>query len=335
VRAPVPDNEEARLAALHRLGIVDQPAASPDLDALSRLAVFVTGAPFSAINLIDADRQWQASVAGAEPVVYPRGDSLCQHTVYEGRTIHVADAGRDPRFSDNPFVTGEIDRVALYCGVPLRDPDGYVLGTLCITDSQARQLTAAQVGALEDLAKQVERMFEMRRQHTKLLDVLAELDHLAVHDPLTGLVNRRMLADRLEHALERARRGSLPPVVFFGDLDGFKAVNDQLGHQAGDQVLIEVARRLHATMRPTDTIARVGGDELVVLCEDLPAEHRAVVAERIRSAATGSIDTDAGPAEIGLSIGMAVATPERSTADVLAEADRGMYLDKLSRRSRA
>jgi diguanylate cyclase (GGDEF)-like protein len=123
-------------------------------------------------------------------------------------------------------------------------------------------------------------------------------------------------------------------VVFFGDLDGFKAVNDLLGHQAGDQVLVEVAQRLRAAMRPTDTIARVGGDELVVLCEDLPAEHRTAVAERIRAAAAGPFDTDAGPAQVGLSIGMAVATPERSAPDVLAEADRGMYLDKLSRRSR-
>ncbi|MFL6161588.1 MAG: diguanylate cyclase domain-containing protein [Jatrophihabitantaceae bacterium] len=334
MRAPIPDNEEARVAALLRLGIVDQPR-TPDLDALSRLAAYVTGAPFGAINLIDADRQWQAAVAGGQPGSYDRADSLCQHTVYEGRTIHVADAGKDPRFSDSPFVTGEIDRIALYCGVPLRDSEGFVLGTLCITDSRARQLSDAQIGALEDLAEQVERLFEMRRQHAQLLDVLTELDHRAVHDPLTGLVNRRVLAERLELALERTRRGGLAPVVFFCDLDGFKAVNDRLGHQAGDEVLIEVARRLRASIRPTDTAARVGGDELVVLCEDLPAEHRAAVAERIRSATAESIATGAGSTRVGLSVGMAVATPGRSAADILEEADRGMYLDKLARRSPA
>lgn len=334
MRAPVPDNEQGRLAALHRLGILDQ-AASPDLDALSRLAAYVTGAPFSAINLIDADEQHQASVTGGTPAVHPRADSLCQHTIYEGRTLHVADAGKDPRFLDSPFVTGEIDRIALYCGVPLHDVDGYVLGTLCITDAEARQLTDAQVGALEDLAKQVERLFELRRQHAKLIDVLTQLDHLAVHDPLTGLVNRRMLADRLEHAQDRARRGSPSPVVFFCDLDGFKAVNDRLGHQAGDEVLIEVARRLRAAMRPSDTVARVGGDEFVVLCEDLPSEHREVVAERIRSATTLPFDTSSGPARVGLSIGMAEASPDRSPTEVLSQADRGMYRDKASRRSPA
>jgi diguanylate cyclase (GGDEF)-like protein len=332
MRAPVPDNEEARVAALLRLGIVDQPA-SPDLDALSRLAAFVTGAPFSAVNLIDADRQWQASVAGGEPVVHPREVSLCQHTVYEGRTIHVADASRDDRFADNPFVTGELDRIALYCGVPLRDAEGYVLGTLCITDSEVRQLTDAQVGALEDLARQVERLFEMRSQHARLIDVLTQLDHLAVHDPLTGLVNRRMLTDRLEHALDRSRRGGEPPVVYFCDLDGFKAVNDRLGHHAGDEVLVELADRLRAVMRPADTVARIGGDEFVVLCEDLAAEHRAAVAQRIRSATAEAILTSAGPAQVGLSIGMAEAGPEQNAAAILDQADRGMYRDKASRRS--
>ncbi len=334
MRAPVPHNEEARVAALRRLGIIDQPA-SPDLDALSRLAAFVTGAPFSAVNLIDADRQWQASVAGATPVHHPRELSLCQHTVYEGRTINVADASTDARFADNPFVTGEFDRIALYCGVPLRDAEGFVLGTLCITDSRARQLTDAQVGALEDLARQVERLFELRLQHSQLLDVLTQLDHLAVHDPLTGLVNRRMLIDRLEHALDRSRRGGEPPVVYFCDLDGFKAVNDRLGHQAGDEVLMEVADRLRALMRPADTVARIGGDEFVVLCEDLPADHRKAVAERIRSATATPFPTAAGPAQVGLSIGMAEASPEQDAAAILDQADRGMYSDKVNRRSPA
>ncbi|HTZ45061.1 MAG TPA: sensor domain-containing diguanylate cyclase [Jatrophihabitans sp.] len=331
MRAPLPLNEDARVAALQRLGILDQPAA-PDLDTLSRLAAYVTGTQFGAINLIDTDQQRQVSASTGAPADCPRQDSICQYTVYENRTLHVPNAALDPRFEDNPYVSGLLDRVALYCGVPLRDLDGFVLGSLCVTDPQPRELSDAQVGALEDLARQVEQLFEMRRQHSRLLDVLAQVDHLAVHDPLTGLVNRRMLADRLEHAISRAQRPQSVPVVFFCDLDGFKAVNDSLGHQAGDEVLVEVAHRLTALMRPSDTVARVGGDEFLVLCEDIPAENHEVVADRLRSAGHTDITTWAGPARVGISVGFAQATAGRGVSDVLNEADRGMYLDKLSRR---
>ena len=335
VPAVIPIDDDARVAALRRVGVFERAAATPDLHALSRLAVFVTGAPFSAINLIDADRQIQLVSSDGRPADCPRDESLCQHPVYEGRTIHVADASQDSRFATSPYVTGERDRVALYCGVPLRDSDGYVLGTLCVTDSQPRQLSAAQLGALEDLARQVEQLFELRRQQAMLLDVLAEVDHLAVHDPLTGLVNRRMLADRLEQAINRAERGGCPPMVFFCDLDGFKAVNDTLGHQAGDEVLVHIAQRLRAVVRPADTVARVGGDEFLVLCEDLPPEHREALADRLRASGEDPIATPAGAARVGVSVGMAAASPDRTVSDVLNEADRGMYLDKLARRGAA
>lgn len=174
--------------------------------------------------------------------------------------------------------------VRLYCGVPLHDTDGFSLGTLCVADTRVRTLSDAQLSALEDLAEQVEHLFELRRQHARLVQLLAEVDHHATHDGLTGLVNRRLLMDRLGHAIARTWRGGHPPVVFFCDLDGFKSVNDDHGHEAGDAVLVEVARRLLALMRPGDTVTRLGGDEFVVLCEDLPAEHTPGVAGRIRSA---------------------------------------------------
>jgi len=335
VPAVIPVDDDARVAALRRIGVFERTVSTPDFHALSRLAAFVTGAPFSAINLIDADRQIQLVSSDGQPADCPRHESLCQHPVYEGRTIHVADASLDSRFATSPYVTGERDRVALYCGVPLRDSQGYVLGTLCVTDSEPRQLSAAQLGALEDLARQVEQLFELRRQQAMLLDVLAEVDHLAVHDPLTGLVNRRMLADRLEQAINRAERGGCAPMVFFCDLDGFKAVNDTLGHQAGDEVLVHIAQRLRAVVRPADTVARVGGDEFLVLCEDLPPEHREALADRLRAAGEDPISTPTGAARVGVSVGMAEASPDRTVSDVLNEADRGMYLDKLARRGAA
>ncbi|MGH8987489.1 MAG: diguanylate cyclase domain-containing protein, partial [Acidimicrobiales bacterium] len=108
------------------------------------------------------------------------------------------------------------------------------------------------------------------RVRRQLEDALAEnqarLEHQSLHDPLTGLANRVLLLDRLEHAVSSSARRSTRPAVLFMDLDYFKAVNDASGHSAGDRLLAEVAERLAAVIRPNDTVARLGGDEFVVLC---------------------------------------------------------------------
>ncbi len=102
--------------------------------------------------------------------------------------------------------------------------------------------------------------------HTRAVE---EAVHEALHDSLTGLPNRSLFADRLGHSVTRAQRTDSPVAVLFCDLDGFKTVNDSLGHRTGDRLLVLVAERLAATLRPTDTIARVGGDEFAVLLEEL------------------------------------------------------------------
>ncbi len=102
---------------------------------------------------------------------------------------------------------------------------------------------------------------------------------LSLHDALTGLPNRALLMERLEHSLLRGRRSGLTSAVFFVDLDRFKVVNDTFGHRVGDEVLVAVAARLSEVLRPGDTLARVSGDEFVVLCEDLdgPAQADVIV----------------------------------------------------------
>src|SRR5205823_10905589 len=109
------------------------------------------------------------------------------------------------------------------------------------------------------------------------------LAHRALHDPLTGLPNRALFGDRLALALRRrVRRGTGTVAVFFLDVDRFKLVNDSLGHDVGDALLLEVAARLEAAVRPADTVARLAGDEFTVLCEDVAGELEAVaIAQRI------------------------------------------------------
>ena len=158
-----------------------------------------------------------------------------------------------------------------------------------------------------------------------------QLAHRALHDPLTGLPNRTLLMDRLEHALKR--RGQPTVAVLFVDLDRFKLINDTLGHEAGDQVLLEVARQLSAALRPTDTAARVGGDEFAAVLEDLagPADA-AVIAERVREQIGGlTINVRAGKVRVHASIGIAISEGESVAAgDLLRNADIAMYAAKTS-----
>lgn len=161
----------------------------------------------------------------------------------------------------------------------------------------------------------------------------AELFHRATHDPLTGLANRAMLDDRLTLAIERHRRQTGSDrrlVVLFVDLDRFKAVNDAHGHAAGDEVLVAVADTLRSTFRPGDTVARVGGDEFVVVCEGLPVGEISTVADRVvRSIAAAVRETSWALArQVTVSVGVASVEEGDGPGDLQARADRAMYVAK-------
>jgi diguanylate cyclase (GGDEF)-like protein/PAS domain S-box-containing protein len=159
------------------------------------------------------------------------------------------------------------------------------------------------------------------------------LIHNVFHDALTGLPNRALFMDRLRLATERSRRRRDQMfAVLFLDLDGFKAINDSMGHIMGDQLLIQVARRLNACLRATDTIARLGGDEFTILLEDLTDEREAVrIVERLQKELTLPFKLGASEVEVTASIGVALSMPAYEKAgDILRDADTAMYRAKSS-----
>jgi diguanylate cyclase (GGDEF)-like protein/PAS domain S-box-containing protein len=162
------------------------------------------------------------------------------------------------------------------------------------------------------------------------------LDRQAYHDGLTGLPNRALFLDRLEVALTRAKRRRSTVAVMFLDLDRFKVINDSLGHEPGDRLLAAVARRLEGALRPEDTVARFGGDEFTVLCEDLGADLEPVgIADRISRSLATPFTLDDREVFLSASIGIAVAPQEHARADsLLRDADAAMYRAKERGRSR-
>jgi diguanylate cyclase (GGDEF)-like protein/PAS domain S-box-containing protein len=162
------------------------------------------------------------------------------------------------------------------------------------------------------------------------------LSHQALHDPLTGLPNRALLMDRLEHAVARAHRRKTPLTVLFLDLDDFKAVNDALGHECGDRLLEEVGRRLDSGARSSDTVARFGGDEFVVLLEDIGDEREATLAaDRMRKDLEVPFEVGGRELSVTASIGVAVGPSSGDgPRELLRNADLAMYRAKGNGKNR-
>jgi diguanylate cyclase (GGDEF)-like protein len=157
------------------------------------------------------------------------------------------------------------------------------------------------------------------------------LHDAATRDPLTGLLNRTALLDRLGQVMDRDQPGYRPPVVLFADLNSFKALNDSRGHREGDRVLRTVAEALQSQIRPQDLAARIGGDEFVVVF-DAPAESAGELVARIRASVDRAIAESPG---LSIAVGAIAVGPFGTAEDVLERADRAMYRDKATSRAAA
>jgi diguanylate cyclase (GGDEF)-like protein/PAS domain S-box-containing protein len=330
-----------------RLGIL-QRAASAFADAasmgqvLSALTRILTDEfPVATVGAWLADEQ-RPLLSRADRRAAP-GDDLAPDVVQLARTLPLSDAftGREvvavtaARADELPYprtsAAMATARVGLLLAVPLL-AEGRTVGAYQVAFRRAPDRWADDLDLFRTIGAQAGAAVERARLHD-------QLHHRATHDSLTDASNRVLLVDRLDRALADAGRTGGSVTVMFMDLDGFKGINDDLGHRAGDELLIEVVRRLRAALRPTDTLARLGGDEFAVLCTGTSATGAEGVAHRLENALRAPFRCQGRTLAVTASIGIVVhdaTTGARSatSAELLRRADAAMYLAKATGKDR-
>ncbi|HEX8789213.1 MAG TPA: EAL domain-containing protein [Telluria sp.] len=328
----IPIDEARRLAALHATRLL---GSGPEdaFDRITRMASRLLKMPIALVSLVDKDIQWFKSRCGFEPRQGPRDTSFCAHAILDHEPLVVNDALLDPRFADNPAVTGP-PHVRFYAGVPLYSIDRQPLGTLCVIDRVPRTLSADEMDILRDLARMVEGLIHHRQLATaaqslhshvyvdpanpELSAAAGQVEFLLNHDVLTGLANRQAMVRTVERNLAAWKEQGIETLIGTVNLDKFKRINEQLGHHAGDRALVEITRGLAALLRPGDLLARAGNDEFVLLLPGLGDDSAA--RDRLRQlmhAVNREFQSPGGPITLTCSIGYAIFPHDGDNGDVL------------------
>lgn len=300
-------------------------------DALARSASDAFAATHTAVLLVDQSGTLTLA-SGTHPLRHlmhvpdsPANEAMRLGTIVTLSTADEDDSGAEERASVLRSV-----RVETVSAVPLID-SGTPIGAVVCFFGRQREIDDTDVELFTTLARQAAHVLSRIR-------LQAQLAKMALHDQLTGLANRKLLQVRLSQALATATRSRRPLAVVFLDLDGFKVVNDSCGHAIGDEVLRQVAERLRASVRASDTIGRYGGDEFVIICEDTDADAVGHVTERILTAVKEPLDDVPEEFPISASIGVALIGPDADAAvttdGILGLADAAMYQSKNAGKDR-
>jgi diguanylate cyclase (GGDEF)-like protein len=314
---PTPIDETQRLRALTTLRILDT-MPEDRFDRITRLACRAFDLPIALVTLIDRDRQWFKSRQGLELRETSRQISFCGHTISGDGALVVPDTLLDPRFADNPLVTGA-PMIRFYAGQPVHSPDGSSIGTLCLIDRRPRNMSAEDLALLTDLGAMIDREFSLVAR--------------ASTDELTNLTNRRGFTEVAVRVLALCRRNRQSAVVIGIDIDHFKSINDNHGHAAGDDVLRMFAKLLVANFRLSDVVARFGGDEFAILCSGMSPDQVWVSLARLRIEFAASALVQQYPG-LSWSAGLADFNPgsEETIEDLLQTSDARMYEAKMASR---
>jgi diguanylate cyclase (GGDEF)-like protein len=309
-----PENEVARLQALHNLRILD---TEPEerFDRLTRMAKRMFHVPIALVSLVDENRQWFKSCFGLSARETPRNVSFCGHAILNSKTFVIPNTLKDERFADNPLVTGE-PKIRFYAGTPIKTAEGHLIGTLCIIDEVARDFVKEDIEMLEDLARMVEKEIGAVQ--------------LATMDDLTGISNRRGFYMIAEHSLSLCLRHKSPATIAVFDLNNFKHINDTYGHSEGDRVIKIFADNLKQFFRESDLVARFGGDEFAALMLNTQSPYADQVLGKLNASLTEINQRADQKYEISCSVGLATfdASQPKTIQALVEEADLRMYEQK-------
>jgi diguanylate cyclase (GGDEF)-like protein len=339
--APIPENEQQRIASLVNLAILDTPAEER-FDRITRLARRALNVPIALVSLVDSERQWFKSNQGMEGICETsRALSICGHAIMQDGLFLVPDISKDRRFFDNPMWQGD-PGIRFYAGYAIHSPDGARVGTLCTIDHSPRDLCDDERLALQDLAELVEAELKadaLSKTERELRQALSIAERQASVDGLTRLWNRSAIRELLSRELERCRRSSLPLSVVLADIDHFKLVNDTHGHNVGDEVLAILADAFRASFRSYDMLGRSGGEEfMAVLTECGPNEAEAVANRMVDLVRKWPFKTSVGEIRItisaGVSFGMGECGLPNNIDAIIEAADKAMYKAKHNGRDR-
>jgi diguanylate cyclase (GGDEF)-like protein len=291
---------------------------TPDerFDRLSDLTKSVFNVAIAAVTFVDEEVSTFKSVTGTELRSLPNNESLCAYAIASGKESYVIkNLAKEEKFQ-NLLLAQEPNNIRFYAGVPFQDIYGHKLGTLCILDTTPREFSSQELVDLKNLSYLVGEMLKATQT--------------AMNDSLTTLLNRRGFLNLSNRELDLSARTKSPLSIVLIDLNAFKEVNDNYGHKTGDTLLKYFAQQLKLATRKSDLVARIGGDEFVVLLPN-NNEKKLKFLSRLNKSLAKGISIDGNKFHVKYSAGTVLVTEFEKNLDLeelLVSADQAMYMEK-------
>lgn len=330
-----PANEEQRLASLQRMQLLDTPDEEA-FDRITRIAQHLFAVPIALVSLVDLNRQWFKSCVGLPVRETPRDVSFCGHAILGNDLFIIENAPADERFADNPLVTGG-PNIRFYAGRPLRNAEGYNIGTLCIIDDKPRHLSGEQRRMFNDLgiwAETVLRLRQLSESQQMLLQQLDAAQRNAQIDPLLQVWNQQGIRALVEQELQLRTQTPRPLLIASVSLDQYPSLQQRYGVDFANQALKQMCSNVRSLSGEHAQIGRVRDDELLLLRTDAASAEAESFGNQLRKAinAADTLTTVEGQTiPFSASIGMVAIRPELTSlalSDLLSAIEQAHYQAK-------